>query len=211
MLLVAGCALTPTFTDKRPSCLSLIRAFEAERWQLIGFCQHQQLSLHVLYAMPIARLWLLVAEFWVVQEHEPTALDYVTFIASEKVIVCTRCSTAVPVTGLDTHLRTCHHVPFKLRRATIARFDGVPAAQSFNDLVPRQDESTPLSYLPPPAPGFCCPHCTKGKTISWDRMRQHAKAEHNISAPECVQDQSRYECYLRRARARREYRVASRL
>jgi hypothetical protein len=27
-------------------------------------------------------------------------------------------------------------------------------------------------------------------------MRQHAKAEHNISAPECVQDQSRYECYL---------------
>jgi hypothetical protein len=27
-------------------------------------------------------------------------------------------------------------------------------------------------------------------------MRQHAKAEHNISAPKCVQDQSRYECYL---------------
>lgn len=26
-------------------------------------------------------------------------------------------------------------------------------------------------------------------------MRQRAKAEHDISAPECVQDQSRYECY----------------
>ncbi|OAL42614.1 hypothetical protein IQ07DRAFT_465673, partial [Pyrenochaeta sp. DS3sAY3a] len=123
-------------------------------------------------------------------------LDYVTFIASEKVIVCTRCSTAVPVTGLDTHLRTCHHVPIKLRRKTIARFDGVPAAQSFNDLVPRQDGSTPLSYLLPPVPGFSCPHCTERKTINWRRMRQQAKTEHKISAPECAQDQSRYECHL---------------
>lgn len=119
-----------------------------------------------------------------------------TFVASENVVVCTPCYTAVPVTDLDTHLRTCHYVPFKLRRATIARFDGVPAAQSFNDLVPRQDGSTPLSYLSPPLPGFRCPHCTEGKTINWDQMRRHAKTNHNISAPECFQDQSRYNCHL---------------
>lgn len=130
------------------------------------------------------------------KQHEPIALDYVTFVASEKVIICTLCRTAVPVTRLDTHLRTYHHVPPKLRRMTMARFDSVPVAQTLNDLVPRQDGSTPLSYLPPPAPGFCCPHCTQGKTINWDQMRRHAKAEHKISAPECVQDRSRYECYL---------------
>lgn len=27
-------------------------------------------------------------------------------------------------------------------------------------------------------------------------MRQHAKTKHNIRAPDCVKDQSRYECYL---------------
>ncbi|KAF1838977.1 hypothetical protein BDW02DRAFT_620279 [Decorospora gaudefroyi] len=50
----------------------------------------------------------------------------------------------------------------------MARFDSVPAAQTLDDLVPRQDGSTPLSYLPPPAPRFCYPHCTQGKTINWD-------------------------------------------
>jgi hypothetical protein len=79
---------------------------------------------------------------------------------------------------------------------TIARFDGMPAAQSFEDLVPCQDGSAPLSYLLPPVPGFCCPHCTEKKTINWDRMRQHAKVKHNITAPEYLRDQSRYKCYL---------------
>jgi hypothetical protein len=27
-------------------------------------------------------------------------------------------------------------------------------------------------------------------------MRQHAKVKHNITAPECLRDQSRYKCYL---------------
>jgi hypothetical protein len=81
----------------------------------------------------------MIAEvaFYIVQEHEQIALDYLTFVASEKVIICTLCCTAVPVTGLDTHLRTCHNVPPKLRLMTIARFDSVPAAQTFHDLVPR--------------------------------------------------------------------------
>lgn len=79
---------------------------------------------------------------------------------------------------------------------TTARFDGMPAAQSFEHLVPRPDGSAPLSYLLPPVPGFCCPHCTEKKTINWDRMRQHAKVKHNITAPECLRDQSRYKCYL---------------
>jgi hypothetical protein len=59
----------------------------------------------------------MIAEvaFYIVQEHEQIALDYLTFVASEKVIICTLCCTAVPVTGLDTHLRTCHNVPPKLR------------------------------------------------------------------------------------------------
>jgi hypothetical protein len=148
--------------------------------------------------MPFAGWDGLIADCacYILNQHEAIALDYVTFVASEKVIVCTLCRIAIPVAGLDTHLRTYHHVPSKLRRMTIARFDSVPAAQTFKDLVPRQDGSTPLSYLSPPAPGFCCPHCTQGQTINWDQMRRHAKAEHNISAPECVQDQSRYECYL---------------
>jgi hypothetical protein len=106
--------------------------------------------------MPIARLRLLIAEFafYILQQHEPIALDNVTFVAGEKVIICTRCCTAVPVTGLDTYLRASHHVPPKVRRMAIARFDSVPAAQSFKDLVPRYDRSVPLSYLSPPAPGF---------------------------------------------------------
>lgn len=134
--------------------------------------------------------------FQTLQEHGPVALDYVTFVASENVVICTPCYTAVPVTGLNTHLRTCHYVPAKVRRATIARFDGVPAAKSFNDLVPRPDGSSPLSYLSPPLPGFRCPHCTEGKTINWDQMRRHAKTNHNISALECFQDDSRYKYYL---------------
>jgi hypothetical protein len=111
----------------------------------------------------------MIAEvaFCILQEHEQIALDYHTFVASEKVIVCTLCYTAVPVTGLDTYLRTCYNVPLKLRRMTIARFDSVPAAQTFNDLVPRQDGLMPFSYLSAPAPGFCCLHCTEGKTINW--------------------------------------------
>ena len=134
--------------------------------------------------------------FQTVQEHGPVSLDYVTFVASENVIICTPCYTAVPVTGLNTHLRTCHYVPAKVRRATIARFDGVPAAKSFNDLVPCPDGSSPLSYLGPPMPGFCCPHCSEGKSINWDTMQQHTKKHHNISAPDCLQDRSRYKCYL---------------
>ena len=53
--------------------------------------------------------------FQTVQEHGPVSLDYVTFVASENVIICTPCYTAVPVTGLNTHLRTCHYVPAKVR------------------------------------------------------------------------------------------------
>ncbi|EOA82366.1 uncharacterized protein SETTUDRAFT_76814, partial [Exserohilum turcica Et28A] len=128
--------------------------------------------------------------------YDLSTLDYITFVPSEKVIICTRCCAAVPVTRLNAHLQTFHHVPFKLRRTTIARFDSIPAAQSFQDLVPRQDRSAPLSYLLPPVPGFCCPHCTEGKTINWDCMRKHAKEKHNISAPKCLRDQSRYKCYL---------------
>jgi hypothetical protein len=130
------------------------------------------------------------------QQQEPLTVDYITFVASDNVLICTRCSIAVPAKGLDTHLRKAHHVPTKLRRATISRFDSVPAAQYFHDLVLRPDQSTPLAYLLPPAPGFCCPHCPEGKTISWDQMRQYAKTKHNIRAPDCVKDQSRYECYL---------------
>lgn len=86
--------------------------------------QPQRLSLTILYVLPIARLRLLIAEFgsYILQQHEPIALDYVTFVTSENVIVYTPCCTAVPVTGLDTHLRTCHRVPPKLRRMTIPRF-----------------------------------------------------------------------------------------
>jgi hypothetical protein len=130
------------------------------------------------------------------QPHETLTVDYITFVASEKVLLCTRCSIAVPVKGLDTHLRKAHHVRPQLRRATISRFDSVPAARYFHELVLRPDQSIPLAYLHPPAPGFCCPHCPEGKTINWDQMRQHAKAKHNIRAPDCVKDQSRYECYL---------------
>ncbi|KAF1841287.1 uncharacterized protein K460DRAFT_294033 [Cucurbitaria berberidis CBS 394.84] len=131
-------------------------------------------------------------------QQDAIALDYITFVASEKVTICTRCCTAVPVMGLDTHLRIAHHVPSKLRRMTIARFDGVPAAQFFNDLVPGQGGSTPLLYFPPPVPGFCCPRCTDFKTINWGQMRRHAKTEHDISASECVQDQSKHTVCLRK-------------
>ncbi|KAH8692551.1 hypothetical protein GQ44DRAFT_744656 [Phaeosphaeriaceae sp. PMI808] len=119
-------------------------------------------------------------------------LDYITFVANEKVIICTPYHTAVPIKGLDTHLRTTHRVPLKQRRITIAQFEGTPTTQTFNNLVPCKDRSTPLSYLLPPAPRFCCPHCTECKTISWEQIRKHMKGNHNISAPECTKYSPKY-------------------
>jgi hypothetical protein len=69
----------------------------------------------------------------------PLTVDYIISVASEKVLICARCSIAVLVKGLDTHLRKAHHVPPKLRQATISRFDSVPAAQYFYNLVLRLD------------------------------------------------------------------------
>ncbi|KAH7390028.1 hypothetical protein BKA66DRAFT_581759, partial [Pyrenochaeta sp. MPI-SDFR-AT-0127] len=60
-------------------------------------------------------------------QYKLTALDYIIFVVSERVIICKPYCTAVPVIGLDTHLRTCHRVPLKLRRMTIARFNNLPA------------------------------------------------------------------------------------
>jgi hypothetical protein len=89
--------------------------------------------------MSITRLQILVADFilYLLQQQELITLDYVIFVASEKVIICTLYCTAVPLTGLDTYLRTCYYISPKLRRITIVRFDGVPAAQTLNNLVPR--------------------------------------------------------------------------
>jgi hypothetical protein len=69
------------------------------------------------------------------QPHETLTVDYITFVASEKVLLCTRCSIAVLVKGLDTYLRKAYHVRPQLRRAMILRFDSVPAAQYFHELV----------------------------------------------------------------------------
>jgi hypothetical protein len=102
------------------------------------------------------------------QPHEPLTVDYITFVVSEKVLLCTRCSIAVLVKGLDTYLRKAYYVRPQLRRATISRFDSVPAAQYLYKLVLRLDQSRPLAYLLLPAPGFCCLHCLEGKTINWD-------------------------------------------
>jgi hypothetical protein len=44
---------------------------------------------------------------------------------------------------LDAHLHTSHHVPFKLRRMTIAQFDGMPA----DHLVTQQHQASSKIYI----------------------------------------------------------------
>jgi hypothetical protein len=103
------------------------------------------------------------------QQQKPPSTDFLVFDASEQVIICTVCSSAVPLKHLDGHLlRRPHQLNHKVRPATVASFVGLPIAQVFEDLVPREDGSKPLSYLGLPIPDFCCPHCSIGKTKNWD-------------------------------------------
>lgn len=50
-----------------------------------------------------------------------------------------------------------------------------------SQLLPCADGSPPLSFLLPPAPGFCCTYCSDFKTISDHEYRKHVRKEHNIS------------------------------
>jgi hypothetical protein len=118
--------------------------------------------------LSIAQLQLLAADlgFNMLQPHEPLTVDYITFVASEKVLLCTRCSIAVLVKGLDTYLQKAYYVRPQLQRTIILRFNSVPAAQYFYKLVLCLDQLILLTYLLLLAPRFCCLHYLEGKTIN---------------------------------------------
>ncbi|CAG5169071.1 uncharacterized protein ALTATR162_LOCUS6994 [Alternaria atra] len=130
------------------------------------------------------------------QQSDNAALNLLTFVAIEQVIICTSWKVAVPFQNLDTHLRVAHKLHFRPRRTIVAQFDGLPAAQTITDLKPRRDGSALLSYLAAPTSGYSCLHCPVFKGISWDHMRQHAKKRHLISAPECLRQKFRLACAL---------------
>ncbi|KAK7178263.1 hypothetical protein PSPO01_15690 [Paraphaeosphaeria sporulosa] len=94
------------------------------------------------------------------------AFNPLTFVASERVIVCTPCKVAVPYQHIDTHLRDGHRFRAALRRTIAAQFDGLPAVRNIADLKPLF------------------------KTVNWDRVRRHAKKDHGINAVDCRQRKS---------------------
>lgn len=127
---------------------------------------------------------------------DASAVNPLTFVPSEQVIVCTSCKIAIPFQNLNTHLRDRHKIPHHTRLTILAQFDGLPAAQKIDDLQPRKDGSAPLSYLAPPTRGFRCLYCLGFKTVNWDKMRQHAKKEHSINATACTKEKRTSECFL---------------
>lgn len=126
------------------------------------------------------------------------SLNPLVHIASERVMVCTICACAVPSEALDYHLSFVHRIKAHARRHIVARFDGLPAARTHGDILPRSDGSAPLNYLLPPAPGFRCLHCTKFKTINWDVLARHTKKEHGIDAPKMLREKTESSCFLQR-------------
>lgn len=119
------------------------------------------------------------------EQSDNAALNLLTFVPSEQVIICTSCKVSVPFQNLDTYLRVAHKLHFRPRWTIVARFDGMPAAQNVTDLKPRQNGSAPLSYLAAPTSSYSCLHCSIIKSIDWDHMRQHVKEKYRISAPDC--------------------------
>jgi hypothetical protein len=92
----------------------------------------------VVCKVPIARYTRSTADTCIQQQKPPT-IDFLVFDASDKLIICTICSNAVPLKHLDGHLlHIPHRLNHKVWRATVARFVGLPVAQVFEDLAPRK-------------------------------------------------------------------------
>ena len=117
---------------------------------------------------------------------------------SERVIVCMSCKIAVPFLRLGYHLLEVHRVKQPTRNTIVARFDGLPAAQTHESLTPRSGGLAPLEYLHPPVPGFRCLHCPDWNTRSSCVLRRHAKIEHGIDANKCRGEEKESSCFLQR-------------
>ena len=70
------------------------------------------------------------------QQSNAAALNLLTFVASEWIIVCTSCKVAVPFQNLNTYLRVAYKLPFRLTRTIVVQFNGLLAAQTSRTLSP---------------------------------------------------------------------------